>query len=36
MLDGVADEELKSYIKIQQRLNQAFELDVKESEQLKI
>lgn len=36
MLDGVSDEELKSYIKIQQRLNQAFELDVKESEQLKI
>lgn len=36
MLDGITDEELKSYIRIQKRLNQSFELDVKESKKLKI
>ena len=34
MLDGISEEEMRTYIGIQKQLNRAFKLDVEESRQL--
>lgn len=34
MLDGVSEEEMECYLKIQTKLNQSFQLDIRESKEL--